>query len=64
MTAQDLRTLEGWVALPALPNGLRILDWRILAGDVIVISTEDGVTPFMPFVLTSGANEWQKLVVH
>lgn len=50
--------------LPPLPGELAILDARLFCGDVVAISTKDGVTADIPFILHDGSSEWQRLTVH
>lgn len=52
----------GYVRLPDLPGGG--LAHPPLHGDVIAISTEDGVTAGEAFVLYDGATDWIRLTVH
>jgi hypothetical protein len=50
--------------LPPLPHNLSILQAREFCGDIIAISTEDGIQPHWVFVLRSGTAEWERLKVH
>jgi len=61
---QPVEVIGGLETLPPLPNNLKILQARLFCGDVIAISTEDGVSAGVPFVLHGGAQDWIKLTVH
>lgn len=50
-------------ALPPLPLNLHILQARAFCGDIIAISTEDGVAPGHPYILRGGQGEWERLTV-
>lgn len=50
--------------LPPLPHNLRILNVVWFCGDLIAVSTEDGLSPGFMFILRDGYGDWARLTVH